>query len=66
MALIALLMRPWICMMREIGVTPRTLADDLFLYAAGKDHRQKAEEAMDASRICSLILERRWPTRNAL
>lgn len=34
MALVALLMRPWISCMRANSVEPRVLADDLFLYAS--------------------------------
>ena len=31
MNMVALLMRPWIMRMKENGIEPRTLADDLFL-----------------------------------
>ena len=50
MALLSPVMRVWIRLMREIGVAPRTLADDLFFYAAGPGHRAKAENAMEASK----------------
>ncbi len=33
MVLVALLMRPWASLMRECGVKPRTLADDLLIFA---------------------------------
>ena len=36
MVLVALLMRPWVSLMRECGVKPRTLADDLLFMAEGR------------------------------
>ena len=48
MSLLALLMKVWINLMQELGVVPRTLADDLFFYAHGQPHRAKAEAAMEA------------------
>ncbi len=50
LSLIGLLMRPWIKVMREIGVEPRVLADDLFFTATGRKHATLAVEAMQASR----------------
>ena len=41
MALVALLMRPWILTMREHQVEPRVLAYDLFLYASRQLHASK-------------------------
>ncbi len=50
MTLVALLMRPWIAMMKEHGLVPRTLADDLLLYAYGPKHCCKYVEGMKLSR----------------
>ena len=49
MSLIGLLMRPWVGLMRETGVEPRVLADDLFFHATGKRHATLATDAMKAS-----------------
>merc|ERR1712242_652533 len=49
MTWLALLMRPWILMMRELGVTPRTLADDLLLLADGDGHEERLCKAVDAT-----------------
>ena len=38
MAFIALLLKPWINMMRAKGVEPRALADDLFFFSPGTRH----------------------------
>eukprot|EP00973_Karenia_brevis_P079245 10995876-Karenia_brevis.AAC.1 len=35
MVFVALLLRPWMTQMHEIGAMPRTLADDLLLIAKG-------------------------------
>ncbi len=50
MTMVALLMVPWIKIMREIKVEPRVLADDLMFTAAGKNHANKTIEAMNASK----------------
>ncbi len=50
MSLIALLLRPWIMVMRELGVSPRALADDLFFLSEGPGHGKKALWAMEKSR----------------
>merc|ERR1712197_13010 len=50
MALVALLMRPWILTMREQQVEPRVLADDLFLYANRQFHASKMVNGMNMSR----------------
>ena len=50
MIMIALLVRPWICLMIESDIVPRTLADDLFIVAEGKRHGEKALKAMELSR----------------
>eukprot|EP00973_Karenia_brevis_P030818 4250662-Karenia_brevis.AAC.1 len=42
MAFIALLMKPWINIMREANLEPRVLADDLFFYASGESHATNA------------------------
>ena len=49
MNMVALLMRPWILKMKENGIEPRTLADDLFFYANGKDHEIKSVKGMEIS-----------------
>ncbi len=49
MCLVGLLMRPWVGLMREMGVEPRVLADDLFLYSSGKKHATTMVDAMKAS-----------------
>ena len=49
MNMVALLMRPWILKMKENGIEPRTLADDLFLYANGEDHEIKSVKGMEIS-----------------
>ena len=50
MTLIALLMRPWIMLMRDNQVEPRVLADDLFLHATRTEHASKAVKGMALSR----------------
>merc|ERR1712218_475549 len=50
MALVALLMRPWISSMRSHKVEPRVLADDLFLYASRMKHAAHAVKGMRLSR----------------
>ena len=37
MMIIAIIMRPWVCEMKSLGVIPRILADDLFTLAADTD-----------------------------
>ena len=43
----ALLMRPWIMLMRNNEVTPRVLADDLYVTAFGQSHASKFVKAID-------------------
>ena len=50
MTLIALLMRPWIMLVREVGIQPRVLADDLFLYGTRERHASAAVNGMVLSR----------------
>ena len=50
MSLIALLIRPWLGVMRELGVEPRTLADDLFFHVVGQGHMKKGVNAMVKSK----------------
>ena len=38
MMFLALLMRPWMSCMREMGASPRTLADDLLIVTTGPQH----------------------------
>ena len=46
----ALLLKPWISTMREAGVTPRCLADDLMVIATGHRHQSRYIIAMIKSR----------------
>jgi hypothetical protein len=48
MSMVSLLINPWISIIRQIGVEPRTLADDLFVHAGKKDMQQSS------SRRCKL------------
>ena len=50
MMLIALLMRPWILHMRANLLTPRVLADDLFISASRTNHADTATKGMHMSR----------------
>ena len=50
MTMIALLLRPWVQMMVDKGISPRTLADDLFIFSEGRNHGANALEAMELSR----------------
>ena len=49
MMLTALLMRPWLLMMRKLGVEERVLADDIFLLPTGSNHAGRFEEALEAT-----------------
>ena len=49
MMVVALLLRAWIVEMKEMGLRPRVLADDLQLIAIGKDHRKDFQEGFDAT-----------------
>merc|ERR1712218_145265 len=50
MALVALLVRPWLSCMRANQVEPRVLADDLFMYASRQRHAATAVKGMNISR----------------
>ena len=50
MALVALLMRPWISTMRDNNLEPRVLADDLFLHASRHKHASTMVHGMNLSR----------------
>ena len=50
MTLIALLMRPWILHMRANHLTPRVLADDLFISASRDSHADNTTKGMQLSR----------------
>ena len=47
----ALLMRPWLLMMREMSVVPRVLADDILLVTTGADHEQRFIEGYSATHL---------------
>ena len=49
MNMVALLMRPWIQMMIDNNIEPRTMADDLFFFTKGKDHVEVAKKGMNLS-----------------
>ena len=50
MAMVALLILPWVNQMRKLGVKPRCLADDLMITARGYGHKARCIRAMHASR----------------
>ena len=50
MTMIALIMVPWVKLMREEGVQPRVLADDLMFSASGSKRRGLTVNAMQKSR----------------
>ena len=50
MTMVALLLKPWINYMIELGVEPRVLADDLMVTAEGEGNRTKTINAMQKSR----------------
>ncbi len=50
MAMVALLTRPWISLMRQTGVIPRCLADDLLILAIGNKHQSRYIQAMNQSK----------------
>ena len=50
MALVALLMKPWLSYMRAHRVEPRVLADDLFMYASRMKHASATMQGMNLSR----------------
>ena len=50
MTLIALLMRPWILHMRDNQLTPRVLADDLYISASRDNHANNTTKGMQLSR----------------
>ena len=47
MMLVALLMRPWMMQMDSVGMIPRILADDLFIFSSGEEHLERLEHAFD-------------------
>ena len=49
MMLVALLMRTWIIIMEDMHTVPRTLADDLFLFADGPGHVERIIAATEAT-----------------
>ena len=50
MTMVALLMVPWVNLMKHRQVDPRVLADDLMFTASGDTNRAKTFRAMQASR----------------
>ena len=53
--MIAFLMKPWICIMKEMGVNPRILADDIMIWDDSKDQEKKFRDAFDAT-ICFYLM----------
>ena len=49
MMIVAMLMRPWIFLARQHGVTPRCLADDMLFHATGAGCEQQVHAFMDVS-----------------
>ena len=45
----AFLMRPWIMLMRSMGLKPRNLADDMFLASEGPNLAEKVHEGVAAA-----------------
>ena len=50
MAMVALLFKPWLSVMKQAKVTPRCLADDLMLIATGQEHQSRYINAMQLTR----------------
>ena len=50
MTMVALLMRPWIMLMRANNAMPRCLADDLLILCVGPSHGHRYVNAMQLSR----------------
>ena len=50
MALVALLMKPWVSTMRANKVEPRVLADDLFLSTSRQQHASRMVQGMNITR----------------
>ena len=61
MTMVALLMMPWLNLMKDIGVQPRVLADDLMFTAAGTGHRAKTDTSCLPAGSFSVTLEPKWP-----
>ena len=49
MMVMAFVMRPWIKIMRALGVKPRVLADDIMVIAVGDNHNRNFTEAYDTT-----------------
>ena len=49
MLITSLLLRPWVLQMKDLGVKPRFLADDLQLMCTGKNHLQGFAKAFHAT-----------------
>ena len=49
MNMVALLMRPWIQLMIDNNIEPRTMADDLFFFTKGNDHTETVKKGMELS-----------------
>ena len=59
MMVVALIMRPWLVMMKTMSVMPRVLADDVLSIAQGRDMLKQFANALDAcygceSRFCEV------------
>ena len=51
MMITALLLRGWVVQMKELGIHPRVLADDIQIVAVGEDHLEKLVRAMDDTHV---------------
>ena len=49
MMIIALIMRPWLKMVKHMGAEGRVLADDVLVTAAGEGHAEAFERVYDAT-----------------
>ena len=49
MMVVALLMRPWLVMMKMMHIMPRVLADDVLLMAKGRDMLAQFARALNAT-----------------
>ena len=51
MAIVGLIMTPWVNMMKARGLKPRVLADDIFLIAKGEEHRANFEQGFEETQV---------------
>ena len=49
MTFVALLMRPWMLLIKSMNIIVRTLVDDLLLFTTGPNHTDNTIQATDAT-----------------